>query len=372
MAVTGPWPRAGWCRESRMTVVARFEIQHRACLAPDGSACGALPTFAQDRATLAALYRWMVLTRAFDAKAMALQRTGRLGTYPSSLGQEAVAVGLAHAMRPDDVLLPSFREHGAQLLRGVTMTELLLYWGGDERGSDFAGPRHDFPVAVPIGSHAPHAAGVALALKLRGRPRAALAVFGDGATSKGEVYEAMNVAGAWTLPLVFVVNNNQWAISVPRRAQTAAATLAQKAIAAGFDGLQVDGNDVVAVADAVGAALDKARAGGGPTLVEALSYRLGDHTTADDASRYRDDAEVARHWHGEPVARLRAHLGTQHGWSRDEEQALIAGCAAEVERAVQAYLALPPQPPSAMFDFLHATLPPALAAQRAQRLAEPG
>lgn len=351
-----------------MTLVVRFEVHRHGCIAADGAAVGELPAFARERATLVGLYRWMLLTRAFDAKAVALQRSGRLGTYASSLGQEAVGVGLAHAMEAGDVLLPSFREHGAQLVRGVTMTELFLYWGGDERGSDFAGPRHDFPVSIPVGSHAPHAAGVALALKLRRQPGAALAVFGDGATSKGEVYEAMNAAGVWTLPLVFVVCNNGWAISVPRRAQTAAQTLAQKAVAAGFEGLQVDGNDVVAVADAVGAALRKARGGGGPTLVEALTYRLADHTTVDDASRYRADAEVAPHWKDDPVARLRIHLSAAHGWSRDEEEALLAGCAAAVERAAAAYLALPPQPPASIFDFLYAELPPALAAQRARLL----
>ena len=347
-----------------MTVVARFEIEHHGVVAPDGTVRGELPAFARDRATLVSLYRWMVLTRSFDAKAVALQRTGRLGTYASSLGQEAVAVGLAYPMTAGDVLVPSFREHGAQLVRGVTMTELLLYWGGDERGSDFAGPRRDFPVCIPVGSHAPHAAGVAFALKFRREPHAALAVFGDGATSKGDVYEAMNLAGAWTLPVVFVVDNNQWAISVPRRAQSAAATLAQKAVAAGFDGVQVDGNDVVAVADVVGTALAKARAGGGPTLVEALTYRLAYHTTAYDASRYRDDADVARHWQEEPIARLRAHLTAAHGWSRDDEQALLAACSDEVERAAAAYLATPPQDPATMFDALYATLPPALAAQR--------
>lgn len=353
-----------------MTVVVRFEIHYRSVIAPDGAVLREPPAFARDRDTLASLYRWMVLTRAFDARAVALQRTGRLGTYASSLGQEAVSVGLAHAMAKDDVLLPSFREHGAQLMRGVTMKELWLYWGGDERGSDFAGARHDFPVSIPIGSHAPHAAGVALALKLRGQARAAVAVFGDGATSKGEVYEAMNVAGAWALPLVFVVSNNQWAISVPRKAQTAARTLAQKAIAAGFDGVQVDGNDVVAVADTVDEALRKARAGGGPTLVEAITYRLADHTTADDASRYRDDAEVALQWKNEPIARLRAHLTHAHGWTRDEEEALIARCAAEVENSSEAYLAQPVQASEAIFDSLYAQLPPALAAQRAQMLAE--
>ena len=158
----------------------------------------------------------MMLTRRFDAKAIALQRTGRLGTYASSLGQEAVTVGLASAMRPEDVLLPSYRETGAQLWRGVSLQELLLYWGGDERGSDFAGPRADFPVAVPIASQCLHATGVAYAFKLRREPRVAVCVSGDGSTSNGAFYEAINTAGAWRVPAVFVINNNQWAISMPR------------------------------------------------------------------------------------------------------------------------------------------------------------
>jgi pyruvate dehydrogenase E1 component alpha subunit len=177
------------------STIASFVIQRRRFLAPDGEVAADLPPFANDPAQLIRLYRAMVLTRAFDAKAIALQRTGRLGTYPSSLGQEAVAIGVASAMRRDDVLLPSFREHGAQLWRGVTLLELLLYWGGDERGSDSSGPKHDFPVNVPVGSHAPHAVGVALAFKLRGEARAAVCVFGDGATSKGEVAESLNIAG---------------------------------------------------------------------------------------------------------------------------------------------------------------------------------
>ncbi|MDH3419071.1 MAG: pyruvate dehydrogenase (acetyl-transferring) E1 component subunit alpha [Gammaproteobacteria bacterium] len=353
-----------------MTIVARFEIELTRYLDADGAALGELPAFASNRETLVELYRWMVLARTFDQKAIALQRTGRLGTYASSLGQEGVSVGLAHAMRPEDVLLPSFREHGAQLLRGVTPKELLQYWGGDERGSNFAVPRQDFPVCIPVGSHAPHAAGAALAFKLRGEPRAAVAVFGDGATSKGDVYEAMNVAGAWQLPIVFVATNNQWAISVPRNAQTAAATLAQKAIGAGLEGRQVDGNDVIAVRQVIGEALDKARSGGSATLIEALTYRLADHTTADDASRYRDDDEVAKHWKQEPVARLRSHLTTAHSWSKAEEEALIEACAAQVEQATDAYLAEPPEPPEAMFDHLYAELPSALAAQRDAALAE--
>ncbi len=348
-----------------VTTVASFEIAYTRYLDPSGRPTRPLPAFARDRDALVSLYRALVLTRTFDARAIALQRTGRLGTYPSCLGQEAVAVGLGAAMAPDDVLLPYAREQGAQILRGVTLAELFLYWGGDERGSDFDGPREDFPICVPVASHAPHAAGVALAFQLRDERRAAVCVSGDGSTSKGDFYEALNVAGVWRLPAVFVVTNNQWAISLPRAAQTAAATLAQKAIAAGFSGEQIDGNDVVAVRDAVHRAVSHARDGAGPHLIEALTYRLSDHTTADNASRYRDDEAVGRHWREDPIARMRAYLTAAHGWSRDEEEATLASCASDVERAAEEYLATPPQPREAVFDYLYEQLPADLATQRA-------
>lgn len=352
------------------STVARFAITYRRCLAPDGTAAEPLPGFAADVQALIPLYRAMVRTRAFDQKAVALQRTGRLGTYASSLGQEAVGVGLAAAMRPEDVLVPSFREHGAQLWRGVTMRELFLYWGGDERGSDFAGPRQDFPISVPVGSQAPHAAGVALAFQLRGERRCAVCVLGDGATSKGDVAEAFVFAGLWRLPVVFVVSNNQWAISIARKRQTAAATLAQKAIAGGFDGEQVDGNDVVAIRAAVEEALDTARQGGGPRLIEALTYRLGDHTTADDASRYRDPAEVSAQWHEEPLHRLRSYLHAAGAWSKEAEEELLAACREEVDAEAEAYLATPPQVPAAIFAHTFATMPAELRRQAAQATAE--
>jgi pyruvate dehydrogenase E1 component alpha subunit len=355
-----------------MSTVASFSVERVGFIDASGAACAPLPDAARDADSVRALYRAMVLTRAFDARAVSLQRTGRLGTFASSLGQEAVAVGIGAAMNADDVLLPSFREHGAQLWRGVSMLELLLYWGGDERGNDFREARRDFPNCVPVGTQAPHAAGVALALKLRREPRAALCVFGDGATSRGDVYEAMNFAGLETLPLVFVINNNGWAISVPRARQSAAQTLAQKAIAVGFDGVQVDGNDVLAVRHVVASALALAREGGGPTLVEALSYRLTDHTTSDDASRYRDDAEVSERWKADPVGRLRSHMAAAGYWSDDDEQALAAECARQVEAAAHEYLATPPEAATAMFDHLYATLPAALASQRAAVAARAG
>jgi pyruvate dehydrogenase E1 component alpha subunit len=348
------------------TEVASFHVDWTGFVSADGTLADDHPPVADDPAELAAMYRAMVLTRTFDAKAVALQRTGRLGTFASSLGQEAVAVGVGSAMRPDDVLVPSFREQGAMFLRGVAPHELLLYWGGDERGSDFAAARDDFPICVPIGTQAPHATGVALAFRLRDEPRVAVCVLGDGATSRGDVYESMNFAGARRLPVVFVVNDNQWAISVPRSAQSAAETLAQKAIAAGFPGEQVDGNDVVAVRAVVGDALERARRGDGPTLVEALTYRLADHTTADDASRYRPDDEVSERWRHDPVARLRELLVRNGHWGREQEEHLLAECEAAIDREVAAYEATPPLPPTAMFDHLHATLPLAYRSQLAE------
>src|SRR2546421_377131 len=215
--------------DESLPVIARFEVRHRAYLAPDGSIHRRLPAFASDTRLLVRLYRAMVLVRAFDLKAVALQRTGRLGTYAASLGQEAVSVGVASAMRNEDVLFPSYRDNAALIWRGVKLEEILLFWGGDERGNHFSGPVQDFPYCIPVGSQAPHAAGVAYAFKLRKQPRVAVCLFGDGATSKGDVFEAMNFAGVHKLPVVFVVTNNQWAISVPLRLQTASETLGQKA-----------------------------------------------------------------------------------------------------------------------------------------------
>jgi pyruvate dehydrogenase E1 component alpha subunit len=348
--------------DDELPVVARFEVRRRSYLAPDGTVTRALPKFASDLGLLVSLYRGMVLTRTFDLKAVSLQRTGRLGTYAVSLGQEAVAVGVGSAMREDDVLLPSYRDNGALLWRGMKMEDILLFWGGDERGN--AGPSRDFPFCIPVGSQAPHAAGVAYALKLRSEPRVAVCLFGDGATSKGDVWEAMNFAGVQKLPVVFVVNNNQWAISVPLKLQTASVTLAQKAIAAGFSGEQVDGNDVIAVHAAAAEAIARARAGGGPCLIEALTYRLSDHTTADDAARYRPAEEVQAHWKEEPIARLRSYLAGCKAWGKDQEEELAAECQRRVEAAVERYLGIHPRAPETMFDHLYAELPRAYAAQR--------
>jgi len=347
-----------------LPVIARFEVHRRNYLAPDGSINRPLPAFASDTDLLVKLHRFMLLLRLFDRKAVALQRTGRLGTYAVSLGQEAVSVGVASAMRQEDVLLPSYRDNGALLWRGVKLEEILLFWGGDERGNRSSGPVHDFPFCIPVGSQAPHAAGVAYAFKLRKEPRVAVCMFGDGATSKGDVYEAMNFAGVHKLPVVFVATNNQWAISVPLRLQTGSETLAQKAIAAGFTGEQVDGSDVVAMRAAAEEAIAAARDGKGARLIEAVTYRLGDHTTSDDASRYRSAEEVQAHWKEEPIARLRFYLTRQRMWTKADEERLAAECDERIEAAVECYLATPPRRPETMFDNLYADLPEAYAAQR--------
>jgi 2-oxoisovalerate dehydrogenase E1 component alpha subunit len=347
-----------------LPVIARFEVRRRSYVTSDGAVRGSLPGFAADTGLIVSLYRAMVLARAFDLKAVSLQRTGRLGTYAVALGQEAVSVGIGSAMRTEDVLLPSYRDNAALLWRGVKMEEILLYWGGDERGNVFSGPAHDFPYCIPVGSQAPHAAGVAYAFRLRKEPRVAVCLFGDGATSKGDVWEAMNFAGVWRLPVVFVANNNQWAISVPLKLQTASQTLAQKAIAAGFSGEQVDGNDVIAVRAAAEAAITAARAGQGPRFIEAVTYRLGDHTTADDAARYRAADDVQAAWKEEPIGRLRAYLVHRKAWGKSEEEQLATECHERIEVAVERYLAAKPRAPESMFDHLYAELPRAYEAQR--------
>ncbi|MCF6323764.1 MAG: pyruvate dehydrogenase (acetyl-transferring) E1 component subunit alpha [Gammaproteobacteria bacterium] len=344
--------------------IAQFEIHHTQLLNQAGERVGPLPDFATSYETLLTLYRTMVQTRTFDSKAIALQRTGKMGTYSSSLGQEAVATGIGHAMHFEDVLLPTYREYAAQFQRGVAMSEILRYWGGDERGMAYANQPHDMPITVPIATHVPQCAGIAYAMKLRKEARVAVCVLGDGATSKGDFYEGINLAGAWQLPMVVVVTNNHWAISVPRKVQTHAQTLAQKAIAAGIPGEQVDGNDVIAMRHVMSNAIEKARSGGGPTLVEAMTYRMHDHTTADDASRYRNQSIVDEHKLLDPIDRLRKYLTANHDWDDAKEQRLHDECIAEVETAVNRYLDTPPVPPETMFDHLYETLPDALQSQR--------
>jgi len=352
--------------EARLrTIAAKFEIGHTQYLDPDGKPTGPLPRFAQDPATLVGMYRWMVQVRVFDTKAIALQRTGQLGTYASCLGHEAAHVGIGAAMAREDAFFPMYREYGVQFQRGVHMHEVLLFWGGDERGNCFKdAPAHDFPWCVPIATQFHHATGAATAFKYRKQKRCAVTVIGDGGTSQGDFYESLNCAGAWKLPVVFVVCNNKWAISVPLAAQTACETLAQKAIGGGIYGEQVDGNDIIAMRDAMDRALKRSRKGEGATLIEAMTYRLSDHTTADDARRYRDAAEVEDHKAKEPLIRIRKYLETLGAWDAKQEQAWLAECAARVDAEVAIYKSAGKPPVESMFDHMFANLPEKLARQR--------
>lgn len=347
-----------------METIADFEIQYSQFLDPEGNASPDTPELAKKTDELVAMYRLMTETRVFDTKAVNLQRTGKLGTYASCLGHEATHVGMAAAMRADDVFAPSYREYGAMFWRGVQMHEVLLYWGGDERGSDFQGPRGDFPFCVPIATQCLHAAGAAMAFQLRGEKRCAVSANGDGGTSEGAFYEAINIAGARKLPAVFMVINNKWAISVPIELQTASKTLAQKSVAAGIPGIQIDGNDVIAVRHWVERALERARNGDGATLIEAVTYRLSDHTTADDASRYRRKEEVEAARRLEPLIRLRKYLTTLGAWDEASEKALLEEAAEKVDQAVQKYLNTPKAPVESIFDDMYAELPESLEEQR--------
>ncbi len=359
-------------REMPVAIAAKFEIEYLQYLDPEGKQVKKnLPDFARDLDYMVELYRLMVSTRVFDTKSIALQRTGKLGTYASCLGHEATHVGIGASLKPEDVFAPSYREYGAQLYRGVHPRDVYMYWGGDERGNDYQEEpaKHDFAWAVPIGTQCLHAAGTALAFKIRKEKRVALCAIGDGGSSKSDFMGAINVAGARKLPLVAAIVNNQWAISVPRRIQTGAETLAQKGIAAGLPCIQVDGNDIIAVRKAVGDAVERARKGKGGSVVECVTYRLGDHTTADDARRYRSKEEVEDAWAKDPVKRLRTWLESKKAWNKKKEEKLQAECEDWMDKEVDAYLGTKAQPVTAMFDYTFAELPADLVAQREEAIA---
>lgn len=269
-----------------------------------------VPDLSEDQ--LVEMYEQMRLVRRFDERAVSLQRQGRMGTYPPLSGQEGAQIGSAHALADDDWVFPSYREHGVGLVRGLSLERTLLYWMGHEQGNYIPEDVNMFSVAVPIATQIPHATGAAWASKLRDEEKAFICYFGDGATSEGDFHEGLNFAGVFDTPNVFFCNNNQWAISVPRERQTASATLAQKATAYGFEGVQVDGMDPLAVYKVTKEAVEKAKNPGAdelrPTLIEAVQYRFGAHTTADDPSVYRTDEEVERWKQKDPIPRLETYL----------------------------------------------------------------
>ena len=302
------------------------------------------------------MYELLVLSRTYDHYALSLQREGRLGTFPSILGQEASQIGSAFAVEKTDWVFPSFREMGVYITLGYPMHMLFQYWIGDERGFRIPDELNIFPLCVPVGTQIPHAVGAAMAAKYRGDKIAVISYFGDGGTSEGDFHEGFNIAGVFKLPVVFICQNNQWAISVPREKQTAAKTLAQKAFAYGFEGIQVDGNDVFAVYKATKEALEKAKKGNGPSFIECFTYRMSDHTTADDASRYRPKEEMEAWKQRDPILRLKLFMEKKGLWTEqyqkevEEKSKTLAGDTIKTAESTD-----PPNPRD-MFIYTNGTL----------------
>ncbi|RMH30638.1 MAG: pyruvate dehydrogenase (acetyl-transferring) E1 component subunit alpha [Planctomycetota bacterium] len=310
-----------------------------------------------------ALLEHLILCRHYDEIAFKLQRSGRMGTYPQNKGQEAIAA-TALAVTRDDWMVPCYRENPALFLHGLPMEHILLHWMGDERGNQIPEGVNVMPISIPIGTHMLHAAGIAWAQRLRQTGNVALTYFGDGATSEGDFHEAMNFATVMRAPCVFLCQNNQWAISVPREKQMASETVAQKGLAYGAECVQVDGNDVYAVYHATKAAVDRARADGTVTLIECLTYRLGDHTTADDARRYRDPKELEAWTKRDPILRLRTHLTAKGLWDDAKEAAAQDAAKERVARVVKNAEGIAKPSTDDIFDYTFATLPDGLRAQK--------
>ena len=345
----------------RTIVEPRYSIEHLSVLDSDGNLDEALdPALTADE--LRRLYRAMVVGRRLDERMVRLQRQGRIGTFAPIKGQEAAQMGSVFALRPTDWMVPSFRETAAMIWRGWSIEKMLLLYSGRLEGGQPGPEQHDLPVCIPVATQLPHAVGLAYAIQYRGDDAVVMAYCGDGATSEGDFHEALNFAGVWSVPIIFVVQNNQWAISVPLKKQTHSATIAQKALAYGFPGIQVDGNDVLATYVASRDAVTRARAGDGPTLIECVTYRLGVHTTADDPTKYRSQEEVAAWERKDPLTRFTAYL--------EKRNLMMAGVEADVDAeiaaAVARFEAAGPPDPLTMFDHAYGAPPLHVEAQRAE------
>jgi pyruvate dehydrogenase E1 component alpha subunit len=351
----------------RTILEPRCQVEHLSILDADGNLdVGLEPALTPEE--LRRLHRAMVLGRRLDERMVRLQRQGRIGTFAPIKGQEAAQMGSVFTLRPSDWMVPSFRETAAMIWRGWSIEKLLLFFSGRLEGGQPEPEQRDLPVAIPVGTQMSHAVGLAYAAQYRGDDSVVMAYCGDGATSEGDFHEALNFAGVWQVPVVFVVQNNQWAISVPVKKQTNSATIAQKALAYGLPGIQVDGNDVLAVYAASREAMERARAGDGPTLIEAVTYRLGVHTTADDPTKYRSEEEVQAWERKDPLTRFRAYL---EGKGLLDE-AIEAAVDAEISEAVRRFEAEPPADPLLVFDHAYAERPASLEVQRAEMIARLG
>jgi len=322
---------------------------------PSGEAPEELPL---TREELLYGYRALVRARTFDERAVVLQRQGKLGVYPPYRGQEAAQVGSALALEPGDWLVPSYRESAAALTHGLAMHQIVLYWRAHPAGWRFPDDARVLPFAIPIATQLPQAVGVAHAGRFQPRPWVAMTYVGDGGTSEGDFHEALNFAAVFAAPVVFVVQNNGWAISVPTERQMRNPRIADRAAGYGIPGVVVDGNDLVAVWSTAREAVARARRGDGPTLLEAVTYRLAPHTTSDDPSRYRDEAEAKRREGEEPVRRLRALLEHRGWWVEEQERQAVDGVLAEVAEAVRRADEAPEPAPEAIVEHVFETMGP--------------
>ncbi|MBI5893347.1 MAG: pyruvate dehydrogenase (acetyl-transferring) E1 component subunit alpha [Deltaproteobacteria bacterium] len=336
-------------------IIEKFEVKYLQILNENGEAdLSLMPKLSDDE--IKRLFELLTISRKFDEMALNLHAEGRLGTYASILGQEASQIGSAFAIEKTDWVFPSFREMGVYITMGYPIYKLFQYWTGDERGASTPEGLNIFPICVPVGTQIPHAVGAAFAAKIKGHKIAAVAYFGDGGTSKGDFHEAFNIAAVYKLPVVFICQNNQWAISLPREKQTASKTIAQKAFAYGFEGIQVDGNDVFAVYKAAKDAIEKAKAGNGPTFIECFTYRLADHTTADDAARYRSNEEVENWKAKDPLLRLRLFMQKKGIWNQKYEDDAVKMAKEKVDEAVKMEENAEPPKPEDVFRYTYSEL----------------
>ncbi|HUI22935.1 MAG TPA: thiamine pyrophosphate-dependent enzyme [Nitrososphaerales archaeon] len=332
-------------------------------VAPDGTLRGKDPNLTPQ--TLMRFYEQLVFGRLFDEKASNLSTLREIGTYAPGKGQEGCQVGAANALEKGDWYVPMYRDSAGMMAFGMPPKNLLLYWGGDERGMHIPAGLNMLPIAVPVATQLPHAAGLAMAKRMQGEKSVAYAVTGDGGTSKADFHESLNFAGVNGLPVVFGVENNQWAISVRRNNQTASKTIAQKAVAYGFEGILVDGNDVIASYEVTKYAVEKARRGGGPTLIEYSTYRLGPHTTAELVSnKLKAPDEVAEWEKRSPITRFEKYLRSRGFLDDRSKEAIAAAAQKRMDEAVAAYRATPAPDPATMFDFTYSSPTMALVEER--------
>lgn len=316
------------------------------------------------------IYWFMLLSRRADERMLNLQRQGRLGTFPQSSGHEAVSIGSAFALTRQDWHVPAYREQAGCLYRGWPLVQFLLFWGGYEEGSRIADGVNDLPFCVPIASQLLHAAGIGMAMQVRKAKQAVMTYFGDGASSEGDCHEAMNFASVFGAPVVFICLNNQYALSVPLSRQMKSETIAQRAIAYGMPGIRVDGNDVLAVYVAAKQAVDRARNGGGPSLIEGVTYRLTPHTTADDPKRYRTSEEEAIWAKRDPLIRFRKYVQDKNVMTKNDLDETDAKVDAEIKNAIKKFEELTGSAelsnPLRMFDYLYVQMPEFLVEQKAE------